>query len=530
MKKKNKITQEEEIRTLLKLNNQYADSYNLLLVENKQIKQEMANLKANLKINKTLVDTLYNNHPSNPCSSTNTTIVGKLSSNVKVSQFNISSTEIKQTIYNEKEEKKESEEKEQNLDLTQSNEMMIYMVKLKEENSNLQLIIDNKSMEYNDLLTKYKLLENSSFQLSQQLKSQISKLTNDCFLLENKLILAENKEKEFLRNIKNLNKYYVKEIYVISPENALLLLNNEYDQLKSSSLELLEIVKYYKEKISSLALMNDIIKGDNYLLKRKVQIKTKECEELRKLEKARPENNLNLSFTATKSKYSEFEVKKIVRKKSSVKNTILTKEILFNDDEVAEGKRAKNRKSLTGDIVSIQPFSTNKLLNIYNNKDYIANVYSLDNRHNFANNIFKDMIYEKGMTYKDLFNLRTYEHTKLLFEVIDELINEVNKRNVEYNILKSECDNLKNETKSLNNKMNLMNRNTNTLEKLIREGSLIRSPIMKKVSNDFGMSPSFNFILENMESNLPTSNFKELNLNIVAEENNGFDSEDENKK
>ena len=52
MKRKNKITQEEEIKTLLKLNNQYADSYNLLLVENKQIKQEMSNLKANLRINK----------------------------------------------------------------------------------------------------------------------------------------------------------------------------------------------------------------------------------------------------------------------------------------------------------------------------------------------------------------------------------------------------------------------------------------------------------------------------------------------
>ena len=213
-----------------------------------------------------------------------------------------------------------------------------------------------------------------------------------------------------------------------------------------------------------------------------------------------------------------------------MKNTILTKEILFKEEEVDnEGKRVKNRKSLTGDIVSIQPFSTNKLLNIYNNKEYPANVYSLDNKHNFANNIFKDMIYEKGMTYKDLFNLRTYEHTQLLFEVIDELINEVNKRNLEYNLLKSECDNLKNEIKNLNNKINLINRNTNTLEKLIMEGSLIRSPIAKKTSNDYGMSPSFNFILENMESNLPTSNFKELNLNTVVEENNGFDSEDERK-
>ena len=50
----------EEKKSALKLINKYAESYRILENENKQLKSEIKDLKLNLKINKEIIEGLYN--------------------------------------------------------------------------------------------------------------------------------------------------------------------------------------------------------------------------------------------------------------------------------------------------------------------------------------------------------------------------------------------------------------------------------------------------------------------------------------
>ena len=58
------ISLESSKKTAMKLINKYADSFNTIKEENKQLKKKIEDLETNLKINKSIIQTFFSNLPA----------------------------------------------------------------------------------------------------------------------------------------------------------------------------------------------------------------------------------------------------------------------------------------------------------------------------------------------------------------------------------------------------------------------------------------------------------------------------------
>ena len=195
-------------KTALKLINKYADSYNLIIQENKALKTEITDLRTNIKINKEIIEGFFSQSKQ------------KDKTILCISKYK----EEIQKLYTQNEQ-------------------------LNREIETLHNTIAYKEQTYNELLIREK-------EQNESLKTRI-------FILEQ----ANEKKDNIIANQKRRLDYQKddeysfieREIYVLEPYQAIIQINDElllykqiYDNLSSHIKETRESMKRYEEMIMDL--------------------------------------------------------------------------------------------------------------------------------------------------------------------------------------------------------------------------------------------------------------------------------------
>ena len=197
-----------EKKTALKLINKYADSYNVIIQENKTLKTEIKDLRANLKINKEIIECFFSQKQP------------KEKTQICISKFK----EESQKLYSQNEQ-------------------------LNKEIQNLHSKIAYNEQTFSELLNR----EN---EVCEKLKTQIFILeqTNkkkDSVIALQKRKIDSHKDDDF--------SFIEKEIYVLEPSQAIIQINDElllykqiYENLTSHIKDTRESVQRYEAMITEL--------------------------------------------------------------------------------------------------------------------------------------------------------------------------------------------------------------------------------------------------------------------------------------
>jgi hypothetical protein len=204
----------EERKSALKLINKYAESYNILEEENKHLKNEINDLKLNLKINKEIIESFYS---------------GK-------SKAEISS---------------------------------IFKRKMKEENQNYMEQIQKLNKEKDELRYKQQLMEQMYEESVESIKTENEKMKSKLFIMDNCLTKKDNIIQQLKRkmegtNVKdNTGNTNANEIYITDPTETNLKLSHElmiykeiYIRLMTSIKELKSTLFKYERLIQELQIEN----------------------------------------------------------------------------------------------------------------------------------------------------------------------------------------------------------------------------------------------------------------------------------
>ena len=169
------ISLESSKKTAMKLINKYADSFNTIKEENKQLKKKIEDLETNLKINKSIIQTFFSNISA--------------------------------------------KEKEESL-----------LSNIKQENSNLYHQIKSLESKISELNTKISLNEQTYMESISHIKTENENYKTKIFLLENSNAKKNNiihKDKTKLSLMKNGFIYGKNEVYVTNPTRVVNTMNNE---------------------------------------------------------------------------------------------------------------------------------------------------------------------------------------------------------------------------------------------------------------------------------------------------------------
>ena len=457
-----KNTEEVGKKTALKLINKYADSFNLIKDENKQLKMQIEDLKSNLKINKSIIEGFFS----------------KLNSKEKESSII-------------------SQIKKENLNLYNQNEQL------------------RKKIE--DLNAKININQQNYLESTIQIKEENEHLKTKLFMMEQVLQKKDNiinRNKKKLSLYKNGFIYNQKEIYVTNPSKLINDINNElltYKEMYSKNKEILNdskiVIDRYEKKIIELQNENQTLRQEykmhifNTNRERETLMTTiqKERIQLRSI----TEDNANLR---NNSNYNdEYGIKnKIYNNK---KNLITKSEYETKNNKLKKNNVKKHLKKINEKKTNIDD---NININI-ENKDDSEKGYNICNNHgNYLNNDpnrlkitgesrKKNFIYGKGdiQIYKDNYFLseiedKQYEHeefidiiksvglslekfeelTKVKFfaeftEIIEMLLNSIKEKEKVIIILQREIDNLNADNFKLNkDNMFLFNQNINLKKEL----------------------------------------------------------------
>lgn len=311
----------DEKKSAIKLINQYAERFKRLDLENKELLNEIDDLKKNLKLSKEIIDSFF-----------------------------------------------KSEQKEKS---------KVFLKNTKEEIKNLNISIDNlrKDLkESRDKNTYYEIIMNESI---LKHKNNTEDLENKIFILENlikkkdavicylNLKLNSLYESIYLCNI--YNELNSKEVYLLEPSTSVMLAYSELSEVKKNYKEECEKLDDAIEKIERLKIENeelkkkidnisesseDIIKDDNMKKENKtitIDLKQKNFENeewLMILKKAKISKETMINFQNTKIEESiEILVKMIMEKNMQIRvlyheneNLNERNTILYN--EICEYKKA----------------------------------------------------------------------------------------------------------------------------------------------------------------------------------------------
>jgi hypothetical protein len=182
----------EEKKSALKLINKYAESYQILENENKQLKSEIKDLKLNLKINKEIIEGLYN----------------------------LKNQGEKETLFHQK---------------------------VKQEHIIKDDIINNIKKENDELRYKLNYEEQCHAEKLNFFREDNEKLKNKLFLIDNIIIKKDNMIQNLKRKIDN---YYDNEIFVTEPTQILMQLNEELLMYKDLYSKLMSSLNHNKSSVS----------------------------------------------------------------------------------------------------------------------------------------------------------------------------------------------------------------------------------------------------------------------------------------
>ncbi len=142
----------------------------------------------------------------------------------------------------------------------------LLILKLKEENDNLFLLLERMKKEIEDLRNKSVHYENL---LNVSKLNQINvtePLLNKIFILENQLIQKENlttifnlKLENFYKMLENDENVLIKEVFVLNPTEATNLMHDELMVYKHSHENLILNIKEKKEKIDNFQIIFEVI-------------------------------------------------------------------------------------------------------------------------------------------------------------------------------------------------------------------------------------------------------------------------------
>ena len=234
--------------TALKLINKYADSYNLILEENKQLKRQIDDLKSNLLMNKDIISNIFKDlkNTKKPESSSYSQLLKQLSNenmNIYKQMDKISNErdKLRAELIQIKEEKISCQDQ-----LSQEN------YKLKTQLFVLQQEIEKK----NNIIQTYKK--------TKIYTTGLVKIPSD---------IKNNKKRSVTPNKSSVQKENLCEIFISNPNKALLILNNQMIYFKDMCEKLKNSLVHKKQSINKYENVIKKYEMENINLKKRFKTK-----------------------------------------------------------------------------------------------------------------------------------------------------------------------------------------------------------------------------------------------------------------
>ena len=486
-------------KTALKLLNKYADSFNSIKEENKQLKIQIEDLNSNLKINKSIIEGFFS----------------KLNSKEKESSII-------------------SQIKKENLNLYHQNEKL--RKQLEEANS------------------KISINQQSYLESTMQIKEENEHLKTKIFMLEQMLQKKENiinRNKTKLSLYKNGFVYNQREIYVTNPSKLINEINNElltYKEMYLKNTEILKesriVIDKYENQIIELQNENQMLRQEykmhifNTNKERETLMTTiqKERVQLRSITEDNVNSRLNYNndYYDIKNKIYGNGKKNLIAKSEYESNKIKKNNNKKNKNNAGENKNSendlkRNKKenicTTHGNYLATDP-SRLKITGESRKKNFI---YGKGDLQIYKDNYFLNEIEDKQYEHEEFIDiiksvglsLEKYEElTKVKFfseftEIIEMLLNLIKEKEKIISILQREIDNLNANNFKLNkDNMFLFNQNI-LLKKELSSGNNLN--VIKNKKNSSIITNNLNKINEiqlNPKIKDSMHNYKEyLNIN-----------------
>ena len=389
-----KNTSEVGKKTALKLLNKYADSFNQIKEENKQLKIQIEDLNSNLKINKSIIEGFFS--------------------------------------------KLNSKEKESSI-----------ISQIRQENMNLYNQNEQLRKKIEELNTKININQHNYLESTTQMREENEHLKTKIFLVEQLLQKKENiisRYKTKINQYKNGFIYNQREIYVTNPSKLINQINNElltYKEMYEKASEMIKdsriVIEKYETQIIGLQNENQSLRQEykNHIFNTNRERETlmttiqKERVQLRSI----TEDNTN------SRRYYDNDVYDIKNKiYNNKKNLISKKDSKLNDNiNKAKNSNSKNKKA---DKKSKNNINTNSNINIdkdIDNYQQSCKEYNICTTHgNYlrtdpnrlritGESRKKNFIYGKGdmQIYKDNYFLNEIEDKQYEHEEFVEIIKSV---------------------------------------------------------------------------------------------------------
>ena len=499
-------------KTALKLLNKYADSFNNIKEENKLLKSQIEDLRSNLKINKSIIESFFS----------------KLAPKDK--------------------------------------EKSILSI-IKTENENLFKQNEELRKKNDELNSKINVSEQTHADILSQTKEENESLKTKNFVLEQTLLKKDNiinHQKCRLNLVKNNYNCTPSEIYVTNPNKLINQMNDQlctYKELSEKKAVILQetrtILEKYEKQLVDLQNENQLLRQE---YKSHIFNTNKERETL--MTTIQKERTQLRSYTEDnafdrRSKYNESKEKKENSstkesikdnnsKKSKRKNN--NKKKLSNENSPKKEKNENNERNYSicnthGTYLSTDP---NRLktstsgkhknfiygkgpMQVYRDNYFLSEIESKQYEHED----FIEIIKSVGLSlekYEELTQMKTYSK---FTEIIEMLLNLIKEKEQIINILQNENDNLTAANYKTNkDNMFLFNQNLNLKDQINKltlgnsnkkQKSLCNFPIDKK-EKSYDLDPKIKQAIKNYreylnvnqkESKTPTDNLLDINRVII---------------
>lgn len=505
-------------KTALKLLNKYADSFNSIKEENKQLKIQIEDLNSNLQINKSIIESFFSNMNSKEKESS---IISK------IKQENTN-------LYKQNEDlRKKIEELNSKISINQQN-YLESTTQTKEENEHLKTkifmmeqIIQKKDNIINRHRTKLSLYKNGFVYNQREIYvTNPSKIINE---INNELLTYKEmneKNNEIIKDTRTVLERYEKQIIELQNENQLL--RQEYKMhIFNTNREreaLMTTIQKERVQLRSITEDNAISRKNNnnyytnynndpYDINNKIYGKKNILSKNEKNENEPNKNKKNSNKNNSK-KFNE-------KKNKSKTNNIKVEENDMNLQTESSGKECNiitthgnylstdpNRLKISGDSRKKNFIYGKGAVQIYKDNYFLSEIENKQYEHEE----FIDIIKSVGLSLEKYEELTKVKFFSEFTEIIEMLLNLIKEKEKVINILQSENDNLNANNFKLNkDNMFLFNQNINLKKELTAINSNKNNSTMFKNNlnkiNEMKLNPK---IKDSMH------NYKEyLNINQI---------------
>ena len=522
-------------KTALKLINKYAESFNNIKEENRQLKIQIEDLNSNLKINKTIIEGFFT----------------KLNSKERESSI---ITQIRQenlNLYNQNEQlRKKIEELNSKININQHN-YLESTTQIKEENEHLKTkifmleqVLQKKENIINRNKTKLSLYKNGFIYNQREIYvTNPSKIINE---INNELLTYKDmytKNNKLLQDSRLIIDRYENQIIELQNENQLLRQEYKMHIFNTNKERETLMTTIQKERVQLRSITEDNVysrknynNNDVYDIKNKIYGGKKNLISKSEYE-SNNNNNNKLKKNANKNNTNKIYNKKVDDKKNKI--ILMNKDKIEkdskNDKKEDSNKEGKEHNVVTthGNYLSTDP-SRLKITGESRKKNFI---YGQGDMEIYKDNYFLNEIEDKQYEHEEFIDiiksvglsLEKYEElTKVKFfseftEIIEMLLNLIKEKEKIITILQREIDNLNANNFNLNkDNMFLFNQNIN-LKKQLSSVSNYNNNIsnVKNKKNSLIFINKLNKINENqINQKIKDSmhNYKEY-LNVNQKEN-----------